>query len=358
MSNEPDLTRMSLKDMKALATAIDAAVDAGGALSVSGLEPTFVVCPGQEVVIRIGFVMPGVGRGLWLADNPPVTGIAPRSLFPSVAPVQTPPQVEVVAERPAAQDVAAPVAVGHPDPLPEAAPDEEGDTATAAEPVPVPEDGDATGGDLGEAAGGPIADPEPPEPAAPVPGSASALVASTQGAAWTEGEDREAVAIYVSFIREGQNKTFASMRVAEALKRPLPGTQFRLRHKLAAAIEAALAAQPAPANPPPAPMQPVSVELPAGGVVEGATGGAVPELVPATVAAHLDGLVPDAAWTLQMDHDLLHFAILGWPQHEIALELQVDSRAIGPRFAKLTAGKRFRRDEVLAELARRLQAAS
>lgn len=378
MSDKPDLSRMSLKDMEALATVIDAAVDAGGALSVSGLEPTFVVCPGQEIVIRTGYAMPGMGRGLWLADNPPVTGFPPRPLFPSAAPVQTPPhgegearpgglpvaarqsrtpeaQAEGMAESPAEVGVAAPAAVGHPDPQPEAAPvARAGETVAAAEPAPVPETGDATGGDCTPAAGGPIAEAEPP---APVPGSASALVASTQAAGWTAEEDATAVRVAAAAIHAGRSKSAAYAEAAAALGRPVPGTTFRLTHKLRDALGDAVLDLASPDFPPspPAPVQKAAVEpAPAVHAVAAGADAEAPALDP--LQAHLTSLKPSAVWKPARDLALLQLAIDGWKPHEIAEDLGVVVAEVNKRFDLLTDSdretkqRRFKREDVLRAL--------
>lgn len=351
MSETPDLSRMSLKDMETLATAIDAAVDAGGALSLSGLEPTFVVCPGQGVIIRTGYTMPGMGRGLWLADNPPVTGFPPRPLFPSVSPMQTSPQVVAVAERPAETGVAAPVAAGQPDPQPEAASgDEAGETAAAAEPAPVPEAGDATGSDARGAAGGPIA-----ERAAPVPGSASALVASTQGAGWTAEEDARAVQVAAAAIHAGRTKSAAYAEAAAAVGRPVPGTTLRLTHKLVDRLGDAVLDLASPDFPPPAPRTTAAVE-PAPAACRTAAGADVEAVPVDPLLAHLTSLKPSAVWSPARDMSMLQLAIDGWKPHEIAEDLGVVVAEVNRRFDLLTGldretkRRRFAREAVLRAL--------
>ncbi|RIA01355.1 hypothetical protein D1122_01455 [Cereibacter sphaeroides] len=66
--------------------------------------------------------------------------------------------------------------------------------------------------------------------------------------------------------------------------------------------------------------------------------------------AHVQSVQRDRTWTLQRDYDLLGFAELGWPMHEISLELQVPSAELKPRFKVLTASNRWKRAEVLEAL--------
>ncbi|AZB58707.1 hypothetical protein, partial [Cereibacter sphaeroides] len=66
--------------------------------------------------------------------------------------------------------------------------------------------------------------------------------------------------------------------------------------------------------------------------------------------AHVQSVQRDRTWTLQRDYDLLGFAELGWPMHEISLELQVPSAELKPRFKVLTASNRWKRADVLEAL--------
>lgn len=65
---------------------------------------------------------------------------------------------------------------------------------------------------------------------------------------------------------------------------------------------------------------------------------------------HVQSVPRDRTWTLQRDYDLLGFAELGWPMHEISLELQVPSAELKPRFKVLTASNRWKRADVLEAL--------
>ncbi|WP_101339747.1 hypothetical protein [Cereibacter azotoformans] len=83
-----------------------------------------------------------------------------------------------------------------------------------------------------------------------------------------------------------------------------------------------------------------------------AGGGTIPcpPSVDAELWQHVQDVPRDRTWTLQRDHDLLGFAELGWPAHEIALEIQVPSAELKPRFKVLTASNRWKRADVLEAL--------
>jgi hypothetical protein len=72
--------------------------------------------------------------------------------------------------------------------------------------------------------------------------------------------------------------------------------------------------------------------------------------------AYLQALPRKRGWTVQRDHDLLHFAQLGWKTGEIALELAIPADEIKPRFAMLTRQGQYKRAEVLDGLAALLAA--
>lgn len=68
--------------------------------------------------------------------------------------------------------------------------------------------------------------------------------------------------------------------------------------------------------------------------------------------AHLSLYVATAGWSIAQDAELLHLSELGWPVHEIALQIQKPSDDVKKRFDLLTdkKGKKFKRDEVAARL--------
>lgn len=85
---------------------------------------------------------------------------------------------------------------------------------------------------------------------------------------------------------------------------------------------------------------------------------AVPDTAPLTpqgeLARHVAQLPRVKGWTLQRDHHVLHFAALGWPVNDIALELVIPAAEVKSRFQLLTGGRTWTRAEVLAELAAQL----
>lgn len=210
-------------------------------------------------------------------------------------------------------------------------------------------------------AGGPIPDPEPTQP---VPGSASALVASTQAAGWTAEEDALAVQVAAAAIHAGRTKTAAYAEAAAAVGRPVPGTTFRLTHKLVDPLRNAIAAKladvvaeaaaPEPVSPP-ARLQDAAVE-PAPAACRTAAGAdaEVPTLDP--LQAHLTSLKPSAVWSPARDLSLLQLAIDGWKPHEIAEDLGVVVAEVNRRFDLLTGydretkRRRFAREAVLRAL--------
>jgi hypothetical protein len=74
------------------------------------------------------------------------------------------------------------------------------------------------------------------------------------------------------------------------------------------------------------------------------------------LCVHLQTLPRKGGWTLQRDHDVIHFAELGWKPGEIALELAIPADELKPRFAMLTYSGKWKRAEVLAALAHLVQA--
>ncbi len=376
MTDRPDLSSLDFDQIKDLQQSIDAAVDAGAALTCHGLFPSFSLVPGADIVIRIGARMPGLFG--------PQTGPIYAPLFPSVPPMQTSAKGAAVAESPAVRDVAAPVAAGHPDPVsdprPEAAPDDHaGDTESAEDAPPVPEAGEppaanrtAAGDQKAEAwahiEAQIMATPVSP---APLPGSASALAASNlMLPAWTEEDDARAIAAAVGWLLGGSSKTTAYAAAAEAVNRTHRATEQRLR-KLWTRVEEALdrARDPEPLDPPPAPVvAPVPADPPPA-VLRTAAVEPLPvadyQTPPAGVAeapdpdpleAHLAAVPRPGNWTLGRDHNLMELAELQWPMNDIALELRVTVKDLQARFAVLTDNRRFKRAEVLAALTRMLLA--
>ncbi len=224
-----------------------------------------------------------------------------------------------------------------------------------------------------------------PEPAVTGPGEAAAPPAApgpNPWPVWTEDDvDRliEAVAAGMEF--DGLSLRAAAMRAAPALGRPGDGTYMKARSlieriearrrdmALAAAGNKIPAGPPAPAVQETAPEgagEPAASEGPedAEGVHHG-PGDASARVVAGTDApltpygemcAYLRSLPRKRGWTVQRDHDVLHFAELAWKPAEIALELGIPADELKPRFAMLTRTGQYKRAEVLAALTEMLAA--
>lgn len=185
-------------------------------------------------------------------------------------------------------------------------------------------------GGQGAAAILPTVDPVDP---APAPGSASAM-ADRRPAAWTEDEDARAVEIFVDARRRLVPIGEAYAAVADALGRPLEGTKFRLKNKLAERVEAGLAppkATPAAKTPAPAPVQPPQ---PAPAAPLTPTG----ELQ--TYLAALPRKLGREEWPLRSDLSLIEMSNQGFAKQDIAVDMGVDAKLIGERFDLLTGQHR------------------
>ena len=247
-----------------------------------------------------------------------------------------------------------------------------GQASAAAEPTAAP----------------PVASEAPTEvdPPAPAVGSASALAASTIGAAgknrWTEEEDARLIdAIVGGVVGQAMPVKAAIRAAAEQVGRPEQASQYRVYHVLKARLDAALEiarvgndAGPDEDLVPPAPLADPAPEedltLPAMEMTDAYEVEAAPEPAPEKawtqsehiadpVTAHLMALPTKGGWTLARDLELMELSIAGWQPNEIALQLTVQANLIKPRFDALTglvedaAGKkqrRFGREAVLAAL--------
>lgn len=237
------------------------------------------------------------------------------------------------------------------------------------------------------------------------------------GPSWTAEEDEKLIATLVNLVRLGETKKAAIAIAARDLGRPEAGTAFRCHHKLKARIDAALTAAamaqaqteiPSPkaarqdespaaevlaeasvphSGEPPASepepdagghdMEPGQREaetaVRAAASIEGQLADAADlnakSSAPARassitdpVTAHLLALTNKGGWTLERDLELMELSVAGWQPNEIALQLQMQSSAIKPRFDTLTGlyqdeatGKklrRFTREDVFAALSR------
>jgi hypothetical protein len=226
-------------------------------------------------------------------------------------------------------------------------------------PVPAPGPGEGRGG---EAAGG--------EPSAP-----PAAAAASRAERWTEDEDTLLIETVAHKVVRDQ-ATFAAAGIAAAgvLKRPVPGTQFRMKTVLKRRIDeriaelrsgpVAVAATTITTSPAQAgsgtPAKAGASTVCAPATEAPASAGEKEEIFPAprTFAHHYASLLPHAIWNPQKDHDLLHFLELKWPAHEIALELQVPSAELRSRKASLTRNGVFPAAQVLVWLAGRTDVAA
>lgn len=250
------------------------------------------------------------------------------------------------------------------EPLPEVAPATEQDLSIENEQAlpelgegalsAAPEDGNEGEGIVSAA---PLAATEAPDAGDPPPSlSASGVsvdpVVSFHLAPWTDAEDAALIGTVVAFVRQGRTKADAMRAVAEKTGRTFDAIKARLRDKLGDHLGAALT--PTTEAPP--------VEAVGQGVA------AVEPVTPAPVAAddlttHILGLPRKGGWTMDRDLTLARLTVeSGWPIQEVALDLNVDTRAIKARWDLLTGqyqddktGKWLRRffsKELLATLQR------
>ncbi|PZQ99917.1 MAG: hypothetical protein DI533_04605 [Cereibacter sphaeroides] len=255
----------------------------------------------------------------------------------------------------------------------------EGAERSEVRPTPVP--AEETAGAAGDyAAPAPVATIVAEGPEAR---SAVAAQASGQPLPWTDEENTLLIeTMAYQIVDNGLSWNGAAEAAAGVLGRPVEGTKFRTRNKLKTAIDARIAerstgndveaafqqegteaGQPTlvqePVSPPAVEASPLKHQQ----MVEGLTGspshngdtlsqpaeagaGAYnPDLL-----AHVRAVKHDKFWTLERDRDLLHFAIIGWPANDIALEIKVPVAEVNPRFKVLTRHNAFKRTEVLAAL--------
>jgi hypothetical protein len=242
-----------------------------------------------------------------------------------------------------------------------------------------------------------------PAPAAPVPGSASALAAtSLQVKHWTETEDAQLIGMIVGdVVGHGIPMATAIRTAARWLDRPEQGTAFRCKNKLKARLGTALAAARAAKAEAEAllapipdcadPVEPLAdLEQAGDATVGGHSPAAVqdePDMEPGQrqaetavraaasiegqlaeaidhiatpIVAHIMALTTKGGWTLERDLKLMHLSIESWQPNEIALELKIQASEIRPRFDLLTGlvedkatGKKvrcFKRKDVLEAL--------
>lgn len=187
----------------------------------------------------------------------------------------------------------------------------------------------------------PLPDSLPPMREPPAPNVMAPPVATGKPPAWTEDEDDrlvDMVAFSVSGL--GESRHAAAAIAADRLGRPVEGTRYRVKAKLADRIDARIAelagedqSHSAPANP--ALDAPVAAE--SGGGSPNPLAPAAPNRAePMSLAAHIAALPRKNGWTLKRDADLMDLAIEGWKSDEIAIEFGVSPHEVKERFDLLT----------------------
>jgi hypothetical protein len=338
------LNEMSLRALQDLNSTLCALEEAMGVLETHGLVTLASLEPGRPMAIRLVRDMPQIG---YVPD--PVAMVWDRVGDAGPCPVAPDGDTDKYAR--AAGLV-----------------DNEGYPITAEAPPP---------GGNGERAG-----LTAPAPAVAGPGDAAVPTPAAPGPtpwpAWSEDHaDQLVELVAVGMEFDGLSLRAAALRAAPGLGRPGDGTYMKARSlveriearrralaaRLPAAPEEIPAGPPAPAVQETAPEgagEPAAGEGPedAEGVYHGpdeasAAGVAGPgaPLTPfGEMVTYLDGLPRKRGWTLQRDHDVMHFADLGWKPAEIALELGIPADELKPRFAMLTRQGRYKRAEVLTAL--------
>jgi hypothetical protein len=195
------------------------------------------------------------------------------------------------------------------------------------------------------AAATPTAAPAATPARAYVPGSASALAASTLqwAGAWTEEEDVNLIDVLASAQVAGTPKADALRDLGAKLGRTARAVEQRA-YRIAGKIKAEVARRA---------MSEAQTETPA---APGAAPGqreteiAVEADRADDLTAHIRGMTDQGGWSLQRDTDLMELSIAGWPAGDIALEIDMPASAIRPRFDALTGlhddeatGKKLRR---------------
>jgi len=254
------LNDLDLDQLNRLGATLAVLMDAGRVLQSHDLAPRFDLTPGEEAVITVSFVMPGLDP--MIEDDMPdwqlrdTRDVSPFEIVPGLdicrpntcsteaasgpadavagvtqpAPVESPP-----VDQPPTDLSGAPGG----DPLPSA---EQNAKGVPSGPVPqetaAPESVAESGGGQDMAA--------PAPPAAPVSGSASALAASHRGnpfanPPWTEEEDARLIDLVVrGYIGLNLSRRQAIIAAAREMGRAEGGAEFRCKTKLKARLDAAL----------------------------------------------------------------------------------------------------------------------
>lgn len=375
------LNDLSLEQLTKLADDLKSLAKVGQ--SLAPLNPIFDLTPGQPTRITLDPVMPDVAK-----SSPVQEFLANRGEYLARKQAERfiqPPSIEAAQPEPAPEPVDAPSTAGE---GVEGAPISAEPSRSDDDPAPPPAGAEATppplveaASDEGKAESGGGSEVAAPAPAAPVPGSASALAASAaKYAPWTDDEDHRLVALVVSgVVGLGLTKTAAINAAAREMGRPETGTVWRCKNKLATRLDSAIAEAvaakadaealltPSPeaarqdAPQPQADVQGESAEPPVGDApaLVPEPGAGAPTHVANPILAHIMTLPTKGGWTLERDLELMELSIQGWQPNEIALQLQIQASLIRPRFDLLTGlyedandkkVRRFRREDVFEAL--------
>lgn len=229
----------------------------------------------------------------------------------------------------------------------------------------------------GAPAAGDAPPPQPPQARTPAAGTNENAAKEQKPAKWTETEDLQLVNMMASELAHGATYRVAADHAAAVLGRPTEGTLFRCYSKLKPHIEAALAELRAASQPatihetPPSQKQTAPVtQVGAGDALAaevaapakasdqaGAVAAAPAKYTPLTPLGQAVEWLQELAarkdqtpFTVQKDHDLLHFANLGWPLHEVAPEIGYTVEQCKTRHSALTKMKRLRTADASAAL--------
>lgn len=360
MSRKAYLSALNLDQLTSCVDVLCRLSDAGRILQDAGYDPRFALLPGCRPTMSIDIEVPEIWAPPEAADMAAFEAV---SAGPAVTPVsedeamepflpwagQTsviyppPPSAADIAAFEAAKagrdpgpadyatmvengrrssahsarlDVTGPLIIEHADPVYDEDP-ETPRTASQSEGTAFV----AVSGEGGREGVAAILPANPSVDAAPAPGSASAQAAN-RPAPWTEDEDAQAVSLYVQGLRLGATQRAAGLNVAHQLARSIEGVLFRLKNKLAPAVEAALQAKAVAAD------------------VQNA---ATPLTPTGELQAYLAGLPRKLGredWPLASDLSLIELSTQGFGKQDIAVDMGVDAKLIGERFDLLTGQHR------------------
>lgn len=364
------LNALTLDDLRKLNDTVTSLVIAGFRLEQGGLAPIFDLTPGQPMRITLQAKMPATraaapcpypesyDRGECCGGYCTMPGVDDET---EVSVVDLPSFL-----KPRSTEAAPPAVGAEPvDPLPALGEVAGGGPVSAepsrsAEAVAETPRAEAKVEAKAESGGGEeLAAPE--APAAPAPGSASAMAATWQAPMWTPEEDARLIDLVVKGMTEhGLSRNRAMMEAARELGRAAEGVKFRCYNKLKARIDAALteaARRQAQTETPAAEARPVPEAEGDAAAVESTTAAVQDD---DALTAHLRGMTDKGGWSLRRDLDLMDFSCQGWPAADIAREINMPDAAIKPRFDALTGlhddeatgkkARRWTREEVLGAL--------